>query len=288
MIYLAIFLCVISLVLCVRCLRVRWQRKSPEWEKSLSISFFFGAIGFLCQPVCLGMTALQWARDGEKALLVLLCLPLVWPVQLLYVNWWLRYDDAGFTWHGPLLGKARSFRYEEVTEIRRGAWQTARGAVPGYKVILYCREKHFTISPDQSNFRELLQLLAQRVPRERWKREDRSKPGLYNHNAPKSWLNFFLSLTIPAMCLGLLIFGLVRYHLGYFSREEFTPLLILSLSLLLLSLAWTVLILAVVRHPERHSPSLRKLAAYWVGAGSELGMPPDPVTDPLFPEEDET
>ena len=93
------------------CLRVRRQRKSPEWEKSLSISFFFGAIGFLWLPFWLGMTALQWSRDGEKALLLLLFLPLLWPVQLVYLNWWLRYDDAGFTWHGPLFGKARSFRY---------------------------------------------------------------------------------------------------------------------------------------------------------------------------------
>ena len=64
--------------------------------------------------------------------------------------------------------------------------------------------------------------------------------------------------------------------------------MILSLSLILLSLGWTVLTWVVVRHPERHNPSLRKLAAYWVGAGRELGMPPDPVTDPLFPEEGET
>lgn len=287
MIYLAIFLCVISLVLCVRCLRVRRQRKSPEWEKSLLISFFFGAIGLLWLPFWLGMTALQWSRDGEKALLLLLFLPLLWPVQLGYLNWWLRYDDAGFTWHGPLLGKARSFRYAEVTEIRRGSWQTARGAVPGYEVIIHCGEKHFTISPDQSNFRELLQLLSQRVPREKWKREDRSKPDPYNHNVPNGWRNLFLSLILPAIFLSLLIFEIVRYHLGYFNRDEFTLLLILSLSLILLSLGWTVLTWVVVRHPERHNPSLRKFAAYWVGAGRELGMPPDPVTDPLFPEEAE-
>ena len=47
MIYLAITLCGISAYLCVRCLRVRRQRKAPEWEKSLTISFFFGAIGFV-------------------------------------------------------------------------------------------------------------------------------------------------------------------------------------------------------------------------------------------------
>ncbi len=46
--------------------------------------------------------------------------------------------------------------------------------------------------------------------------------------------------------------------------------------------------LVVVRHPERHSPRLRKIAAYWVGSGKELGMPPDPLTDPLFPEESES
>ena len=89
---------------------------------------------------------------------------------------------------------------------------------------------------------------------------------------------------IPAMFLGLLVFEFIRFHLGYYSREDFTLLLILSLSLLLLSLAWAVLILVVVRHPERHSPCLRKIAAYWVGSGKELSMPPDPVTDPLFPE----
>ena len=288
MIYLAIFLCVISLVLCTRCLRVRRQRKSPEWEKSLSISFFFGAIGFLWLPFWLGMTALQWSRDGEKALLLLLFLPLLWPVQLGYLNWWLRYDDAGFTWHGPMLGKARSYRYEEVTEIRRGSWQTAKGATPGYEIIIRCGEKHFTVSPDQNNFRELLQLLSQRVPRERWKREDRSKPDPYNHNVPNGWRNLFLSLILPAIFLSLLVFEIVRYRLGYYSREDFTLLLILSLSLLLLSLAWAVLILAVVRHPERHSPRLRSFAAYWVGVRGKLGMPPDPVTDPLFPEGGET
>ena len=129
MIYLAIALCGISAYLCVRCLWVRRQRKAPEWKKTLTISFFFGAIGLLWLPFWLGMTALQWSRDGEKALLLLLFLPLLWPVQLGYLNWWLRYDDAGFTWHGPLLGKARSYRYEEVTEIRRGSWQTAKGAI---------------------------------------------------------------------------------------------------------------------------------------------------------------
>ena len=63
MIYLAILLCVISLVLCVRCLRVRRQRKSPEWEKSLTISFFFGAVGFFVLPILLGMSAFQLAAD---------------------------------------------------------------------------------------------------------------------------------------------------------------------------------------------------------------------------------
>ena len=43
-----------------------------------------------------------------------------------------------------------------------------------------------------------------------------------------------------------------------------------------------------MRHPERHSPRLRSFAAYWVGVRGKLGMPPDPVTDPLFPEEGET
>ena len=159
--------------------------------------------------------------------------------------------------------------------------------MPGYEVIIHCGEKHFTVSPDQSNYRELLQLFSRRVPWERWKREDRSKSDPYNHNVPNGWRNLFLSLILPAIFLSLLIFEIVRYHLGYFNRDEFTLLLILSLSLILLSLGWTVLTL-VVRHPERHSPRLRKFAAYWVGAGRELGMPPDPVTDPLFPEEDET
>lgn len=209
-------------------------------------------------------------------------------MQLGYLNWWLRYDDAGFTWHGPLLGKARSYRYEEVTEIRRGSWQTAKGATPGYEIIIRCGEKHFTVSPDQSNYRELLQLFSRRVPWERWKREDRSKPDPYNHNVPNGWRNLFLSLILPAIFLSLLIFEIVRYHLGYFNRDEFTLLLILSLSLILLSLGWTVLTLVVVRHPERHNPSLRKFAAYWVGVRGKLGMPPDPLTDPLFPEESES
>ena len=288
MIYLAIALCGISAYLCVRCLLVRRQRKAPEWKKALTISFFFGAIGLLWLLFWLGMMALLWVRNGEKTLLLLLFLPLLWPVQLLYLNWWLRYDDAGFTWHGPLLGKARSFRYAEVTEIRRGTWLTARNAGPGYELIIFCGDHHFTISPGQRNFRKLLKVLSQRVPRERWKREDRSKPDPYNHNAPNSWKNLFLSLMIPAMFLGLLVFEFIRFHLGYYSREDFTLLLILSLSLLLLSLAWAVLILVVVRHPERHSPRLRKIAAYWVGSGKELGMPPDPLTDPLFPEESES
>lgn len=142
-------------------------------------------------------------------------------MQLGYLNWWLRYDDAGFTWHVPLLGKARSYRYEEVTEIRRGSWQTAKGATPGYEIIIRCGEKHFIVSPDQNNYRDLLQLLSQRVPRERWKREDRSKPDPYNHNVPNGWRNLFLSLILPAIFLSLLIFEIVRYHLGYFNRDEF-------------------------------------------------------------------
>jgi hypothetical protein len=38
MIYLAIVLCGMSAYLCVRCLRVRRQRKSPEWKKALTVS----------------------------------------------------------------------------------------------------------------------------------------------------------------------------------------------------------------------------------------------------------
>lgn len=286
MIFLAILLCAISLLLTLACLAERKKRGTPEWERALSLPFALVGIVIVCDLLWIAITAYFWTRSGEKALLLLLFLLPGWFVQLAYLNLWARYDDEGFM-QRMLWGKTRSFRYEEITEIRRNAYLDGKYASPGYEVVIRCGKAHFTVSPSQKHYRELLCLLAQKVPRERWKRLDLNKSDPSNHHIANGWRQVILTLLLPVIFAGLIAFEIVRCRLGYISKEDLTVVLWLLGSLGLLTLAWAILVLAVLRHPERHSQFLQKLAGRWAGYGRKIENPKDAVTDPLFPEKDE-
>ena len=286
MIYFAVLLCAISLLLTLACLAERKKRGTPEWERALTLPFALVGIVIVCDLLWIAITTYFWTRSGEKALLLLLFLLPGWFVQLAYLNLWVRYDDEGFT-QRTLWGKTRSFRYKEITEIRRGAYQTSKYAPRGYEVVICCGKAHFTVSPSQKHYRELLCLLAQKVRRERWKRLNLRKPDPSNHHIANGWRQVILTFLLPVIFAGPIVFEVIRFHLGYSNKEDLTFVLWLFGSLALFSLAWAIFVLAVLRHPERHSQFLQKLAGRWAGYGGKIEYPNDAVTDPLFPEEAE-
>lgn len=227
---------------------------------------------------------MAFSEGAEYGPLFFLGQPLGWLLQLAYLNLWVRYDDKGLT-QRTFWGKTRSFRYEEITEIRRGAYLNSKYMPRGYEVVIWCGKAHFTVSPSQKHYRELLGLLARKVPRERWKRLDLRKSDPSRHHIANGWRQVILTFLLPVILAGPILFEAVRFHLGYSSKEDLTVVLWLFGGLALLALAWAILVLAVLRHPERYSQFLQKLAGRWAGYGGKIEYPKDAVTDPLFPEE---
>ena len=217
----------------------------------------------------LALACFSLMKGWDEWPLVFLGHPLGWLLQLTYLNPWVRYDDEGFT-QRTLWRKTLSFRYNEITEIRRGAYQNSKYAPRGYEVVIRCGKAHLTVSPSQKHYRELLCLLAQKVPRERWKRLDLRKPDPSNHHIANGWRQVILTFLLPVIFAGLIVFEIVRHRLGYISKEDLTVVLWLFGSLGLLTLAWAILVLAVLRHPERHSQFLQKLAGRWAGYGGKI------------------
>ena len=286
MFYLAFLCWPVSLALTVLCFLERKKRRAPEWERAMILPFSIAGIGVFWYLFTLVLACYFLLKGWDAWPLVFLGQPLGWLLQLAYLNLWVRYDDKGLT-QRTFWGKTRSFRYEEITEIRRGAYQNSKYMPRGYEVVICCGKAHFTVSPSQKHYRELLCLLAQKVPRERWKRLDLNKSDPSNHHIANGWRQVILTFLLPVIFAGLIVFEIVRRRLGYISKEDLTVVLWLFGSLGLLTLAWAILVLAVLRHPERHSQFLQKLAGRWAGYGGKIKYPKDAVTDPLFPEEAE-
>ena len=286
MFYLAFVCWPVSVALTVLCFLERKRRRAPEWEKALILPFSIAGIGVFWYLFTLALACFFLMKGWDEWPLVFLGHPLGWLLQHAYLNLWVRYDNIGFT-QRTFWGKTRSFRYEEITEICRGAYQTSKYMPQGYEVVICCGKAKVTVSPNQTNYRDLLSLLAQKVPRERWKRTDLRNPDPYNHHIANGWRQLVLCFLLPVIFAGLIVFEIVFYRLGYAGKEDLTFALWLFGSLGLLALAWAILVLVVLRHPERHSQFLQRLAGRWAGYGGKIEYPKDALTDPLFPEEDE-